>query len=66
MLDSQKTTAEIVLLARRAGFDLTPEQAAEYLEPYAHIQKMAELIRTPRSYMVEPAHTFSFPVEPGK
>lgn len=66
MSDPQKTSAEILLLARRAGFDLTPEQAAEYLVPYEHIQQMAKLIRTERSYMVEPAHTFGFPMEPGK
>jgi hypothetical protein len=54
---------EFAVFIKRAGFVLTPEQIAEYFEAYGHVERMATLIRQPRSYMAEPAHVFGFPVE---
>ena len=54
---------EFAIFIKRAGFTLTPEQVAEYYEAYQHVERMAALIRQPRSYMAEPAHMFSFPKE---
>ncbi len=66
MNDPKSTDIEIALLTRRAGFELTPESMAEYRAAYAYVQRMAQLIRTPRNYMTEPAHTFGFPGEKSK
>ncbi|PZN94766.1 MAG: hypothetical protein DCF30_19870 [Hyphomicrobiales bacterium] len=55
--------AEMGALLARAGFQLTPEQIAEYAEAYGYIVEMSARIRGERSYMVEPAHVFSFPTE---
>jgi hypothetical protein len=63
MSETGLTEAEFAIFIKRAGFSLTPEQTAEYFEAYGHVERMAALIRQPRSYMVEPAHMFSFPVE---
>jgi methyl coenzyme M reductase alpha subunit len=54
---------EFAIFIKRAGFTLTPEEIAEYYEAYQHVERMATLIRQPRSYMAEPAHMFSFPKE---
>ncbi len=54
---------EFAVFIKRAGFTLTPAEIAEYYEAYQHVERMAALIRQPRSYMVEPAHMFSFPKE---
>jgi hypothetical protein len=54
---------ELAALIGRAGFTLTPEQIAEYAEAYGYIAEMGERIRDDRSYMAEPAHIFTFPVE---
>jgi hypothetical protein len=53
------STEEIAALVRRAGFTLTPEQVAEYVEAYGYIAEMAARIRDDRSYMAEPAHIFT-------
>lgn len=66
MPDPKSLDAEIAFLAKRAGFELTPAQIADYREAYDYVRRMSQLIRTPRSYMIEPAHTFSFPVEISK
>lgn len=63
MQKSGLSEAEFAVFIKRAGFVLTPEQIAEYFEAYGHVERMAALIRQPRSYMAEPAHLFSFPVE---
>ena len=55
--------ADITLLLQRAGFALTPAQIAEYTEAYGYITEMAARIRSPRSYMAEPAHLFAFPAD---
>jgi len=55
--------AEMGAFLARAGFDLTPQQIAEYAESYGYIVEMSTRIRGERSYMVEPAHVFSFPTE---
>jgi hypothetical protein len=52
-------SSDITLLLQRAGFALTPVQIAEYTEAYGYITEMAARIRSPRSYMAEPAHVFS-------
>jgi hypothetical protein len=54
---------DVTILLKRAGFDLTPEQIAEYTEAYGYITEMAARIRNERSYVAEPAHIFSFPEE---
>jgi hypothetical protein len=54
---------ELAALISRAGFTLTPEQIAEYAEAYGYIAEMAARIRDDRSYMAEPAHIFTFPME---
>lgn len=63
MEQQRLSESEFSVFIKRAGFALTPEQIAEYFEAYGHVERMAGLIRQPRSYMVEPAHIFSFPVE---
>ncbi|HEV2555608.1 MAG TPA: hypothetical protein VGV17_17770 [Bosea sp. (in: a-proteobacteria)] len=55
--------AEMSAFLARAGFILTPEQVAEYVEAYGYIVEMSARIRGERSYMAEPAHIFSFPTE---
>lgn len=50
---------EFLAFTKRAGFSLTPEQAADYYVAYGYVEKMAALVRQPRSHMAEPAHTFS-------
>jgi hypothetical protein len=55
--------AQLSALLARAGFDLTPEQVAEYAEAYGYIVEMSARIRGERSYMAEPAHMFDFPAE---
>lgn len=55
--------AEFAVFIKRSGFTLSALQVAEYFEAYGHVERMAALIRQPRSYMAEPAHIFSFPVE---
>lgn len=55
--------SEFAIFIKRAGFTLTPEEIAEYYEAYQHVERMAALIRQPRSHMAEPAHMFSFPKE---
>ena len=66
MPDPSLVDAEVALLAKRTGLELTPAQIAEYKPAYDSVKRMALLIRTPRSYILEPAHTFSFPVEISK
>lgn len=55
--------AQMSAFLARAGFDLTPEQVAEYAQAYGYILDMAARIRGERSYMAEPAHMFDFPAE---
>ena len=52
-------TTDIAMLLQRAGFALTPVQIAEYTEAYGYITEMAARIRSPRTYMAEPAHVFA-------
>ncbi|MDB5368873.1 MAG: hypothetical protein JWP20_431 [Roseomonas sp.] len=52
------TEQEIDFLARRAGFDLTPELKAEFRGVYASVLAMAERMRTARTHMAEPASIF--------
>ncbi|OYU49245.1 MAG: hypothetical protein CFE31_07725 [Rhizobiales bacterium PAR1] len=58
---------EIAVFIKRAGFTLSQPEIDAYYEAYGYIEQMAALIRAPApnrmSYMVEPAHMFSFPVE---
>ena len=55
--------AEMSAFLARAGFELTPEQIAQYAEAYGHIVDISARIRGERRYMPEPAHTFGFPSE---
>jgi hypothetical protein len=55
--------AEMAAFLARAGFSLTAQEIAEYAEAYGYIVEMAARIRSERSYMAEPAHIFSVPVE---
>lgn len=55
-----KTDEDMAVFLKRAGFDLTPEQIAEYREPYGYIVAMAARLRGERSYMAEPAHIFGY------
>lgn len=64
-MSSTSSEATIAMLLDRAGFALSPAQIAEYVEAYGYIVEMAARIRSDRSYMVEPAHSFSFPAETG-
>lgn len=63
MSQTSLTEAEFAVFIKRAGFTLTPAEIAEYREAYGYVESMAALIRQPRSYMVEPAHVFTFPGE---
>lgn len=55
--------ADFPAFIKRAGFELTPQETAEYYAVYCHVEAMAERLRTPMSYMVEPAHIYSFEEE---
>lgn len=55
--------AEMSAFLARAGFQLTPEQIAEYAQAYGYIVEMSARVRNERSYMAEPAHVFGFPNE---
>lgn len=55
--------AQMSAFLARSGFELTPEQVAEYMEPYGYIVEMSARIRGERSYMAEPAHLLGLPAE---
>ena len=55
--------SEFQVLCKRAGLELTPDQAAEYYPAYGLIEAMVALVRKPRSHMAEPAHVYLHPVE---
>ncbi|MEJ1159088.1 hypothetical protein [Prosthecomicrobium sp. N25] len=60
MAPAPASPEELAVYIERAGFKLTPAEIADYVAAYGHVRAMAERIRTPMSYMVEPAHTYGF------
>jgi len=58
MTQPSTSAGELGVFLKRAGFSLTPEEVAEYLEAYRYIEAMAARLRRERSIMAEPAHVF--------
>jgi len=57
--DSPPTTAETVqLLAARSGIELKPEEIEPLCHIYLKLEQMKALIRKPRDYGSQFAHTF--------
>jgi hypothetical protein len=54
---------DMAVYLARAGFELTPDQIAEYAQAYGYVLEMSTRLRGGRSYTAEPAHMFSFPVD---
>jgi hypothetical protein len=52
------TSEEFDFLAKRAGYNLTPDQKAALISVYPHIAAMIARVHTPRGREAEPAHIF--------
>ena len=52
------TREEVVILARRAGLQLSDEHFNQLVDAYGHLEQMLRRIAGARSYADEPAHVF--------